>query len=565
VPSSSHRSPPPAQAGEDVPRTPQDTVLHRLIREHYATFVAHAEATYTAPLPRYVKDAFERYLACGDFSQGFVRLHCDGCRRDVLVAFSCKNRGLCPSCSARRMCNTAAHVVDRILPNVPVRQWVLSLPWELRGVAATRPAVLSAMDRIFGEEIARMTTKLAGVAEAQTGSIAFGQLFGGSVNLHPHLHALCMDGVFTKVDGGVRFHEAPPPSPAEVLEVAQRVRDRAVRWLHRHGHVDERAAEERGNEPTEPSALEGCLQLALAGGAFLARPLETKHDPDADLDRRERRFSATSDGFDLHCAVRIAADDDQGRERLVRYCARPPLSLDRIEVQRDGRIAYRLKAPRKGRTHRVTQPLDFMARLAALIPPPKIPQIRYHGVFASRSSWRPLVTPKPPPASPPKPCAAGTTATAPAPEPASPVSPLLMPQPLERAAFEPWVFAGGSASASATLAPWVFQGGPAEPAEPVVTIEPTTISVSHWKRLGDGEVFATSRYVDWATLMKRTWHIDVMKCPACGHRLRVLATITDLSVVRKILDHLGVRSTPLPRAPARDPTWEQQTLGYEAA
>ena len=69
-----------------TPRRPHDTVLHRVVREHCATFIAHTEATCAAPLPRYVKDAFERYLSCGDFSQGFVRCHCDGCRHDVLVA-----------------------------------------------------------------------------------------------------------------------------------------------------------------------------------------------------------------------------------------------------------------------------------------------------------------------------------------------------------------------------------------------------------------------------------------------------------------------------------------------
>lgn len=91
-----------------------------------------------------------------------------------------------------------------------------------------------------------------------------------------------------------------------------------VRWLERHGYVDERAAEDRGNEPAEPSAIEGCKQLALAGGTFLAKPGEAKVDPNADLDRRERRFSATCDGFDVPCAVRIEAADDVGRERLVR-------------------------------------------------------------------------------------------------------------------------------------------------------------------------------------------------------------------------------------------------------
>ena len=106
----------------------------------------------------------------------------------------------------------------------------------------------------------------------------------------------------------------------------------------------------------------------LAGGAFLARPAAPKRNPDADMERRERRFSASSDGFDVHCAVRIAADDDQGRERLVRYCARPPFALDRIEGLADGRVAYLLKVPRRGRTHRVMTPMEFMARLAMLIP-----------------------------------------------------------------------------------------------------------------------------------------------------------------------------------------------------
>jgi hypothetical protein len=82
--------------------------------------------------------------------------------------------------------------------------------------------------------------------------------------------------------------------------------------------------------------------------------------------------------------------DDERRERLVRYCARPPFALSRIERMKDGRVAYHLKTPRRGKTHRVMTPVELLARLAILVPPP------YHGVFAARSSWRALVTPKPP-------------------------------------------------------------------------------------------------------------------------------------------------------------------------
>jgi len=143
-------------ADEDVPRRPHDTVLYGIVREHLDTFLELTKRTYAAPLPKYVVNTFEHDLACGDLARGFVRCRCGNCRHDVLVAFSCKDRGLCPSCNARRMCNLAAPIVDRILPDVPIRQWVLSLPWELRALAAAKPAVLGAIDRLFAKEIARL-------------------------------------------------------------------------------------------------------------------------------------------------------------------------------------------------------------------------------------------------------------------------------------------------------------------------------------------------------------------------------------------------------------------------
>ncbi len=161
-------------------------------------------------LPRYVVNAFARYLACGDFSRAFVRCHGGACAHDVLLPFSCKRlHGVCPSCCARRMCNEAACITDRILPNAPVRQWVLSLPFELRGLAATQPDVLTALGRIFAEEIARATRRLAGVADAETGAISFPQRLGGSLNLHVHFHTLATDGVFEKVGDGVRAAPLP--------------------------------------------------------------------------------------------------------------------------------------------------------------------------------------------------------------------------------------------------------------------------------------------------------------------------------------------------------------------
>jgi len=102
-------------------------------------------------------------------------------------------------------------------------------------------------------------------------------------------------------------------------------------------------------------------------------------------------------------------------------------------------------------------------------------------------------------------------------------------------------------------------------APPVVFVDPTMISIAHWGRLEDGALFAWSSRLEWAVMMKRTWGFDVLACPRCAGRMRVIATYTEPAVVRTILEHLGVRASPLPRAPARDPDAEQTDLGFEAA
>ena len=83
-------------------------------------------------VPRFVERAFREFLRCGFLAGGFARFPCGDCGLDRLVAFSCKGRALCPRCGGRRMAERAAHLVDHVIPDVPVRQWVLSLPDPLR-------------------------------------------------------------------------------------------------------------------------------------------------------------------------------------------------------------------------------------------------------------------------------------------------------------------------------------------------------------------------------------------------------------------------------------------------
>jgi hypothetical protein len=94
-------------------------------------------------LPDFVKEEFEVFLECGILAQGFLRVRCAECAHEKLVAFSGKRRGICPACGARRMAETAAHLVDHVIPPVPVRQWVLSFPIPLRFLLAAHPHLLS--------------------------------------------------------------------------------------------------------------------------------------------------------------------------------------------------------------------------------------------------------------------------------------------------------------------------------------------------------------------------------------------------------------------------------------
>lgn len=104
---------------------PEQTTLYRLVQQHAASFIAHTEASTGSELPRFIKDEFDAFLECGILAHGFLRLRCGECGHDKLQAFSCKRRGFCPSCGARRMSQTAARLVDHVIPHVPVRQWVL--------------------------------------------------------------------------------------------------------------------------------------------------------------------------------------------------------------------------------------------------------------------------------------------------------------------------------------------------------------------------------------------------------------------------------------------------------
>ena len=117
-----------------LPRSPTTGVLYGVVRTHLTEFLAAADAqTDGGGLPGFVVNEFRKFLRCGVLAHGFARVRCGDCAFERLVPFSCKGRAICPSCGGRRMAERAAHLVDHVLPaDVPVRQWVLSVPHRLR-------------------------------------------------------------------------------------------------------------------------------------------------------------------------------------------------------------------------------------------------------------------------------------------------------------------------------------------------------------------------------------------------------------------------------------------------
>ena len=93
---------------------PEKTLLHQIIKQYYPEFIEHM-AQQSKNLPKYVRAEFEEYLKCGCLEHGFLRVKCASCQHERLVAFSCKRRGFCPSCGARRMAESAALLVDDLL------------------------------------------------------------------------------------------------------------------------------------------------------------------------------------------------------------------------------------------------------------------------------------------------------------------------------------------------------------------------------------------------------------------------------------------------------------------
>jgi hypothetical protein len=173
-------------------------------------------------------------------------LGCDTCKKEMLLAFSCKRHRFCPSCAGRRMAQTAAHVVECVIPWVPTRQWVVSAPIPLRYWTAPSQELTAKVHTIIRTTIAQYyvnQTVKSGIErqKVQPGSVTFIQRFGGAINLNVHYHVVFLEGAYLdRTDQGLkpRFITVEPPSDADIAEVLQKISRRVIRTLRQWGYLE---------------------------------------------------------------------------------------------------------------------------------------------------------------------------------------------------------------------------------------------------------------------------------------------------------------------------------------
>jgi len=387
------------------------------------------------------------------------------------------------------MAQQAAHLVEQVIPWVPTRQWVVSVPIPLRyWMAPSRELtarVHTIIRRTIGQYYVNQAVKRGATrATVQPGSVTFLQRFGGSINLNLHYHMVFLEGVFVdRAAHGLkpRFRPAVSPTDADITTVLQKISRRVIRQLRKLGYLESGTQEvvPTGYDPASDEDPELARTMAASVHQRIAfgeragqrvRRIGSGFGDEGESPILSGTRSASVNGFSLHANTHIPAHRRDELERLLRYTARGALSLERLDVNADGDLLYTFTRPwSDGTTGIKLSPLELLEKLAALVPLPRMHLIRYGGCLAPHSNLRSAI----------------------------------IPTPRQQGLEEP-------------------EGRNHSP---------------NWT---------------WARLLKRVFAIDMERCPACQQgRLRIIAAIMERSVIQKILRHLNLAVDPPPIAPAQ--------------
>ena len=272
------------------------------------------------------------------------------------------------------------------------------------------PAGRQVMSRALGIVYRAIATHLAHKAGytkplAQTGAVTLIQRFGSALNLNIHFHMLFLDGVYIGGSCGhpVRFRWVKAPTRNELTQLTHTIAQRIARYLERQGLLER----DTGNIFLTPEAMDAAeedpsnqllgssITYRIAVGPQQGRKVFTLQTlPNLEPDNPFSGSVGEAAGFSLHAGIATKANERSKLERLCRYITRPAISTKRLSLTHNGQVRYELKTPwHNGTTHIIFEPLDFISRLVALVPKPRVNLTRFHGVFAPNSKHRALVTP----------------------------------------------------------------------------------------------------------------------------------------------------------------------------
>ena len=272
-------SPPAASAAAPRYRRhqPETTALYEVVRDNLETlYGAIEDGAIAVRIPKHARKELEAYLDCGLLCRGFARLRCEDCSESLLVAFSCKGRGFCPSCMGRRMCATAANLIERVLPETGLRQWVLTFLFSWRRRLAQDGALLGRLTRIFVETVHAFYAERAekeGAIGAKTGSVTAVQRTSSDMRLSPHLHMVALDGAYHEQGTELAWQALGHLKTSQVGEVLFRAVRRIDKHLRRRGlvRIDDDVTDE-GAEGDPESNLARSAVSGQAPAAVAARP-----------------------------------------------------------------------------------------------------------------------------------------------------------------------------------------------------------------------------------------------------------------------------------------------------
>jgi len=338
-------------------RDPEASPFYKLVEKYFDEFERVYPDRYGLRFGFWrpiIRRAIDKFLKCGDLRHGFARVRCPKCNEEFFVAFSCKQRGCCPSCDQKRALVLGHRLRNEVLADVPHRQWVFTIPKRLRVYFRFTRHLLGKLCKAAYETVYEVMQLEIGEEDFLPAMVGAIQTFGSLTNWHSHVHGIVAEGVFTP-DG----HFIAVPYPQLQRQRAEEIwRDKVFDLLFDEGLID----------------------LETIGSMMV-----WKHS-----------------GFNIDTSVRIEAGDHDGMQRLVEYISRCPFSLARmVKLTDDDKVLYRANhanctrypmfgkemdlRPGMSRNYQVFEPLDFLASVTQHIPNKGEHQIRYYGWYSNKS------------------------------------------------------------------------------------------------------------------------------------------------------------------------------------